>query len=198
MDANKIDMFFIANGKKLPAEKALLVREKMVHVDDSRYATITSIELKDPTTMLLISFSWWYWSWSLYDGGDWCGNFETSYWWSLRNPLAYRCNWNFKKGSGIQLQWTYENFVSFELVFIVFAILGKSEMAFFYKIIIGLWLVSLVFFVSSFIFLVQLVEWWGHCAHYAREILKIIAIIILWRFHCALRHSWCWLVRRKK
>ncbi len=56
MDANKIDMFFIANGKKLPAEKALLVREKMVHVDDSRYATITSIELKDPTTMLLISF----------------------------------------------------------------------------------------------------------------------------------------------
>ncbi|MBQ3836558.1 MAG: TM2 domain-containing protein [Treponema sp.] len=55
MDANKIDMFFIANGKKLPAEKALLVREKMAQVDDSRYATITSIELKDPTTMLLIS-----------------------------------------------------------------------------------------------------------------------------------------------
>jgi TM2 domain-containing membrane protein YozV len=55
MDANKIDMFFIANGKKLPAEKALIIREKMVTIDDSRYATISSVELKDPTTMLLIS-----------------------------------------------------------------------------------------------------------------------------------------------
>lgn len=55
MDANKIDMFFIANGKKLPAEKAVLIREKMAGVDDSRYSTISSVELKDPTTMLLIS-----------------------------------------------------------------------------------------------------------------------------------------------
>lgn len=55
MDANKIDMFFIANGKKLPAEKAVLIREKMAQIDDSRYATISSVELKDPTTMLLVS-----------------------------------------------------------------------------------------------------------------------------------------------
>lgn len=55
MDANKVDMFFIANGKKLPAEKVAIVREKMAQVDDSRYATISSIEFKDPTTMLLIS-----------------------------------------------------------------------------------------------------------------------------------------------
>lgn len=55
MDANKIDMFFMANGKKLPAEKAVFIREKMAQIDDSRYATISSIELKDPTTMLLIS-----------------------------------------------------------------------------------------------------------------------------------------------
>ena len=55
MDANKIDMFFVANGKKLPGEKAAIIREKMVSIDDSRYATISSVELKDPTTMLLIS-----------------------------------------------------------------------------------------------------------------------------------------------
>ena len=55
MDANKIDMFFVANGKKLPAEKAVLIREKMAQIDDSRYATISSVELKDPTTMLLVS-----------------------------------------------------------------------------------------------------------------------------------------------
>ncbi|UTD04991.1 TM2 domain-containing protein [Treponema denticola] len=55
MDANKIDMFFVANGKKLPGEKAAIIREKMVTIDDSRYATISSVEMKDPTTMLLIS-----------------------------------------------------------------------------------------------------------------------------------------------
>ena len=55
MGANKIDMFFVANGKKLPAEKAVLIREKMAQIDDSRYATISSVELKDPTTMLLVS-----------------------------------------------------------------------------------------------------------------------------------------------
>lgn len=55
MDANKIDMFFVANGKKLPAEKAVMIREKMQQIDDSRYATISSVELKDPTTILIVS-----------------------------------------------------------------------------------------------------------------------------------------------
>ena len=55
MEANKIDMFFVANGKNLPNEKAVIIREKMAQADDSRYATISSIELKDTTKMLLIS-----------------------------------------------------------------------------------------------------------------------------------------------
>ena len=55
MDASKIDMFFAANGEKLPSDKKLIIREKMKAVDDSRYAIISSIELKNPTTMLLIS-----------------------------------------------------------------------------------------------------------------------------------------------
>ncbi|MBP5444198.1 MAG: TM2 domain-containing protein [Treponema sp.] len=55
MDSNKIDMFFMANGKKLPAGKVEFLRQKMVQVDDSRYATLSSFEFKDPTTMLLIS-----------------------------------------------------------------------------------------------------------------------------------------------
>lgn len=48
-------MFFVANGKKLSGEKAAIIREKMASIDDSRYATISSVEMKDPTTMLLIS-----------------------------------------------------------------------------------------------------------------------------------------------
>ncbi len=47
--------FFVANGKKLPADKAAIIREKMAEIDDSRYVTISSVELEDPTTMLLIS-----------------------------------------------------------------------------------------------------------------------------------------------
>lgn len=47
--------FFVANGKKLPADKAAIIREKMAEIDDSRYVTISSVELEDSTTMLLIS-----------------------------------------------------------------------------------------------------------------------------------------------
>lgn len=55
MDANKIDMFFVSNGKKLPAEKIDIIREKLEQVDDSRYNVISSFEFKDPMVMLLIS-----------------------------------------------------------------------------------------------------------------------------------------------
>lgn len=55
MDVNKIDNFFSSNGKNLPVEKSAEIREKLEAVDDKRYATISSVALKDTTTMLLIS-----------------------------------------------------------------------------------------------------------------------------------------------
>lgn len=55
MDASKIDSFLLANGKKFPTEKAVLIREKLEQADNSKLTTISSIEYKDPTTMLLIS-----------------------------------------------------------------------------------------------------------------------------------------------
>ena len=39
----------------MPADKATIIREKMAEIDDSRYVTISSVELEDSTTMLLIS-----------------------------------------------------------------------------------------------------------------------------------------------
>lgn len=42
-------------GRNCLAKKQQLFGKKMATIDDSRYATITSIEMKDPTTMLLIS-----------------------------------------------------------------------------------------------------------------------------------------------
>lgn len=45
MDTDKIDMFFITNGKKLPAEKIITIREKLEALDDKRYAVISSVVL---------------------------------------------------------------------------------------------------------------------------------------------------------
>ena len=55
MDTNKIDMFFVTNGKKLPADKIEILREKMEKLDDSKYLTLSSVELKDPTVVLVVS-----------------------------------------------------------------------------------------------------------------------------------------------
>ena len=55
MDAQKVDLFITANMKYFPGDKVVLIKEKMNQLDDERYLTITSIEYKDPTTMLLVS-----------------------------------------------------------------------------------------------------------------------------------------------
>lgn len=55
MDANKVDMFLVTNGKKLPADKIGIIRERMEKLDDSKYLTLSSIELKDPTVVLIVS-----------------------------------------------------------------------------------------------------------------------------------------------
>ena len=55
MQQEKIDIYFAANAKCFPEDKIVLLREKMAAVDDSRYATISSVELKSPTTLLLVS-----------------------------------------------------------------------------------------------------------------------------------------------
>lgn len=55
MDASKIDMFFVTNGKKLPTDKIELIRERMEKLDDSKYLTLSSVELKDPMVVLVVS-----------------------------------------------------------------------------------------------------------------------------------------------
>lgn len=55
MDDAKIDSFIIANAKCLPAEKIALIRDKMKGLDDSRFVVVSSVEMKNPVMMLLIS-----------------------------------------------------------------------------------------------------------------------------------------------
>lgn len=55
MDMQKVDIFVMTNQKFLPAEKIPMLRDKLIAADDSRMAMISSVEFKDPTTVLLIS-----------------------------------------------------------------------------------------------------------------------------------------------
>ena len=55
MDMQKVDLFVMTNQKYLPAEKIPMLRERLLSADDSKMTMISAIELKDPTTILLIS-----------------------------------------------------------------------------------------------------------------------------------------------
>lgn len=55
MDAQKIDMFIMTNKKYLPAEKIVFLKQKLSEADEAKLALASSIDFKDPTTILLIS-----------------------------------------------------------------------------------------------------------------------------------------------
>ncbi len=55
MDSQKIDMFVMTNQKYLPAEKIVFLKQKLAEADESKFALASSVEFKDPTTILLIS-----------------------------------------------------------------------------------------------------------------------------------------------
>jgi len=55
MDSQKIDMFIIANQKYFPADKIAYVKEKLESLPEDKFLLATSVDLKDPTTLLLIS-----------------------------------------------------------------------------------------------------------------------------------------------
>lgn len=55
MQSNKLDVFWASNSKLFPSSKMALVREKLEVLDDSKLLVISSVEYKEPTTMLLIS-----------------------------------------------------------------------------------------------------------------------------------------------
>lgn len=55
MEQQKLDLYLVSNQKFFPADKMALIKEKLAAMPDDRYLTVTSVELKDPTTMLLIS-----------------------------------------------------------------------------------------------------------------------------------------------
>lgn len=55
MEISKVDMYIMANQKYLPAEKMVYIKEKLMSADESKFALLSTIEYKDPTTILLVS-----------------------------------------------------------------------------------------------------------------------------------------------
>ena len=55
MDQQRVDMYIMSNQKYFPSEKIMYLKEKLLSADENKLAMISTIELKDPTTLLLIS-----------------------------------------------------------------------------------------------------------------------------------------------
>ena len=55
MEQKKIDMFLAQNAQKLPTEKIVFICEALSKLEDSQFSHIQCIELKDPSTIVLLS-----------------------------------------------------------------------------------------------------------------------------------------------
>jgi TM2 domain-containing membrane protein YozV len=55
MDAQKVDMFILSNGKFFESHQIPVIRDRLLAIDDSKWAIISSAQFKDPTTTLIVS-----------------------------------------------------------------------------------------------------------------------------------------------
>ena len=55
MEQQKVEWFIMTNKKYFPSEKIFYLKERLEKMDESKYTMLSSMELKDPTTFLLVS-----------------------------------------------------------------------------------------------------------------------------------------------
>jgi len=55
MDAQKVDIYLMTNAKYFEAHQINAVRDKLIALDDSRTMMLHALNLKDPTTVLIVS-----------------------------------------------------------------------------------------------------------------------------------------------
>jgi TM2 domain-containing membrane protein YozV len=55
MDAQKVDMFLIANSKFFESHQIPYIHERILKMDDSKFIMLQSINFRDPTTMIIVS-----------------------------------------------------------------------------------------------------------------------------------------------
>ena len=56
MDTTRVDFLLSSLNGKLPPEKMLFLRDRLLTVDDSRLSLIQTLNFRDPVMMFLISF----------------------------------------------------------------------------------------------------------------------------------------------
>jgi TM2 domain-containing membrane protein YozV len=55
MDVQKVDMFLMTNSKFFEGHQIPAIRERLLALDDSRWVALQALNLKDPTTSLIVS-----------------------------------------------------------------------------------------------------------------------------------------------
>lgn len=55
MEAQKVDMYLMTNAKFFEGHHINVVREKLIALDDSKFIGLSALNLKDPTTILIVS-----------------------------------------------------------------------------------------------------------------------------------------------
>jgi TM2 domain-containing membrane protein YozV len=55
MDAQKVDMFLMMNSKYFESYHLNAVRDKLMSLDETKWGLVQTLQLKDPTTALIIS-----------------------------------------------------------------------------------------------------------------------------------------------
>ncbi|MFN2395937.1 MAG: TM2 domain-containing protein [Bacteroidales bacterium] len=55
MEENKVDMFIMANSKYFESMQIPQIKDQLLKLDDSKWIMVQSMNLKDPTIMLIIS-----------------------------------------------------------------------------------------------------------------------------------------------
>lgn len=55
MEQQKVDMFIMTNGDKFPESQVPFIREKLLAMSDSKWAALSTIQFKSPTTALILS-----------------------------------------------------------------------------------------------------------------------------------------------
>ena len=55
VDRQKVDMFLMSNQKYFPASKIMYLKDKLYGLTEDKFSLLSAIELKDPTTLLLVS-----------------------------------------------------------------------------------------------------------------------------------------------
>ncbi len=55
MDSQKVDMYIMSNSKFFEGSQIPYIREQLLQMDENKWVMLSSLNLKDPTIMLVVS-----------------------------------------------------------------------------------------------------------------------------------------------